>query len=59
MVSLLSLLSIDYTILENTEKTTATAKAFHEIADSIHKRSMVMIFSDMFDDGEHEEELID
>ena len=40
-----------------TEKTTATAKAFHEIADSIHKRSMVMIFSDMFDDGEHEEEL--
>jgi len=49
---------LDRLIEDNTtEKTTATAKAFHEIADSIHKRSMVMIFSDMFDDGEHEEEL--
>lgn len=39
------------------EKTTSTASAFHEIADSIHKRSMVMIFSDMFGNGENEEDL--
>ncbi|MDA9301378.1 DUF58 domain-containing protein [bacterium] len=40
-----------------TEKTTSTASAFHEIADSIHKRSMVIIFSDMFGNGENEEDL--
>lgn len=39
------------------QKTTSTASAFHEIADSIHKRSMVMIFSDMFGNGENEEDL--
>lgn len=40
-----------------TEKTTSTADAFHQIADSIHKRSMVMIFSDMFGNGDNEEDL--
>lgn len=33
-------------------KTTSAAEALHQIADSIHKRSMVMIFSDMFDKSE-------
>ncbi len=33
-------------------KTTSAADALHQIADSIHKRSMVMIFSDMFDKSE-------
>ncbi|MBT8220898.1 MAG: DUF58 domain-containing protein [Bacteroidia bacterium] len=37
-------------------KTTSAAKALHEIADSIHRRSMVIVFSDMFehlsDDGQ-------
>lgn len=32
-------------------KTTSAAEALHQIADSIHKRSMVMIFSDMFEHG--------
>lgn len=32
-------------------KTTAAADALHQIADSIHKRSLVMIFSDMFEHG--------
>lgn len=32
----------------NNKRTSAT-KALHEIADSIHKRSLVVIFSDMFD----------
>lgn len=30
-------------------RATATAKALHEIAESIHKRSMVIIFSDMLE----------
>lgn len=38
-------------------KTTAAAKALHQIADSIHKRSMVIIFSDMFEQSENTEKL--
>lgn len=34
------------------EKTTATADALHQLADSIHRRSLVVIFSDMFEEGE-------
>lgn len=30
-------------------KKTSAVKALHEIADSIHKRSLVVVFSDMFD----------
>jgi uncharacterized protein (DUF58 family) len=36
---------------------TNAAKALHEIAESIHRRSLVMIFSDMFDDSEHMDQL--
>ena len=36
---------------------TKTSTALHQIADSIHRRSLVMIFSDMFDDAEREEDL--
>ena len=38
-------------LIDNPErnKTTSAAQALHEIADSIHKRSMVVIFSDMFE----------
>lgn len=32
-------------------KTTNAAQALHQIADSIHKRSMVVIFSDMLESG--------
>ena len=38
-------------------KSTAAAKALHQIADSIHKRSMVIIFSDMFEQREDTEKL--
>lgn len=31
------------------QKNTAAAKALHEVAESIHRRSMVVIFSDMFE----------
>ena len=33
-------------------RTTSAAKALHQIAESIHKRSMVIIFSDMFEQAE-------
>jgi len=39
------------------ERKTATAEALHQIADSIHKRSLVIIFSDMFDQNENAEAL--
>ncbi len=38
-------------------KKTSTAKALHQLADSIHRRSLVMIFSDMFDNSESSDEL--
>ncbi len=33
-------------------RSTSAAQALHQIADSIHKRSMVMIFSDMFEQSD-------
>ena len=34
------------------DKKTSAAQSLHQIADSIHKRSLVIIFSDMFEHGE-------
>lgn len=39
------------------EKKTSTASALHQIAESVHRRSLVVIFSDMFNDGDQAEEL--
>jgi len=46
-------------IVNNPErnKTTNAAEALHQIADSVHRRSLVVIFSDMFDQGKENEEL--
>lgn len=38
-------------------KNTSAAKALHEIAENIHKRSLVVIFSDMLDNSEAQEEM--
>ncbi|MEL6925192.1 MAG: DUF58 domain-containing protein, partial [Bacteroidota bacterium] len=38
-------------------KETAAAKSLHQIADSIHKRSLVIIFSDMFEHGADNDQL--
>jgi len=38
-----------------TRKNTHTAEALHFIAENIHKRSLVVIFSDMFESGHAEE----
>jgi len=42
---------------EQVNKATAATTALHQIADSIHKRSLVIIFSDMFDNSEQAEAL--
>jgi uncharacterized protein (DUF58 family) len=39
------------------QRKTMAVEALHEIAESIHKRSLVMIFSDMFDSRTNPEEL--
>ncbi len=39
------------------EKKTSAASALHEIADSIHRRSLVVIFSDMFEQSEDTDRL--
>ena len=38
-------------------KKTSVAEVIHLLAEKIHKRSLVVIFSDMFDDLEHTEQL--
>jgi uncharacterized protein (DUF58 family) len=49
------------TVLQSTEiekKKTAIPEVLHQIANKIHKRSLVIIFSDMFDNREQVKELI-
>ncbi len=49
---------LDRLLQQNTlNKTTSAAQALHQIAESVHKRSMVMIFSDMFESSEDTEHL--
>lgn len=38
-------------------KATDAAKALHSIAEQMHKRSLVIVFSDMMDDADHIEDL--
>lgn len=49
------LLSYLQQLIDNPERNriTSTAKALHTIADSIHKRSMVIIFSDMLEQNDN------
>lgn len=39
------------------QKQTFATDALHQIADSVHRRSLIMIFSDMFDTSENSEKL--
>ena len=41
----------------SSNKNTAAAKALHEVAESIHRRSLVVIFSDMFEQMEDNDHL--
>ena len=46
-------------LLDNPEdnRTTSATEALHQIADSIHRRSLVVIFSDMFENNSETEKL--
>ena len=41
------------------EKSTNTYKVLHEIAEKIHKRSLIFLFTDMFQSDKNEEELFE
>jgi uncharacterized protein (DUF58 family) len=41
------------------QKSTATAQTLHQIADTIHKRSMVILFTDMLDDPTNSKPIFD
>jgi len=43
--------------LETDNKVTKAAKALHLVAEQMHKRSLIVIFSDMMDDDEHIEDV--
>jgi len=54
----LMLSELDKLIKDKAEqKSTAATDALHQIADSIHKRSLVVIFSDMFDQSDDNDAL--
>ena len=40
---------------EGLNKTTNTVEALHQIAEQVHKRSLIILFSDMLDDGKEED----
>jgi len=42
----------------STQKSTSAVDALHHISEMIHKRSLVIIFSDMLDNSEREDELL-
>ncbi|MCW3122706.1 MAG: hypothetical protein JWQ38_2198 [Flavipsychrobacter sp.] len=41
----------------NENKVTNAAKALHLVAEQMHKRSLIVVFSDMMDDAEHIEDM--
>ncbi|OEK04928.1 DUF58 domain-containing protein [Roseivirga misakiensis] len=43
---------------ERTEKRTNVAQILHQLAQKVHRRSLVVLFSDMFDNQNNEEELM-
>jgi len=44
-------------ITEGLHRNTLAAEALHEISENIHKRSLVVIFSDMFENGKKTDDL--
>lgn len=54
---LLSILEKYLTEKEHLNKRTSATQAIHQLADSIHRRSLVCIFSDMFGDDDNSEDL--
>jgi uncharacterized protein (DUF58 family) len=47
------------TVSGDAPKETAAVKALHEVAESLHRRSLVMLFTDMLDNSERQDELFE
>jgi uncharacterized protein (DUF58 family) len=54
---LFALLDTKLKPIKDEQKKTNVVSVLHEIAEKIHKRSLVIIFSDMFDGGDNHEEI--
>jgi uncharacterized protein (DUF58 family) len=50
---------LDELLKSKSDKTTNTYKVLHEIAEKIHKRSLIFLFTDMFQSDKNEEELFE
>ena len=50
---------LDELLKSKSDKTTDTYKVLHEIAEKIHKRSLIFLFTDMFQSDKNEEELFE
>ena len=53
------LAQLESLLLENTKTTTDTYKVLHEIAEKIHRRSLIFLFTDMFQTDKKEDELFE
>lgn len=51
--------TLDSLLTTKSIKTTETYKALHEIAEKVHRRSMIFLFTDMFQADKHEDELFE
>lgn len=51
--------ALDSLLTTKSIKTTETYKALHEIAEKVHRRSMIFLFTDMFQADKHEDELFE
>lgn len=53
------LFELEKLLREETSDTTDTFKILHEISEKIHKRSLIFLFTDMFQSSKNEKELFD
>lgn len=51
--------NLEKTLYQKTHNRTRTYEALHDIADKIHRRSLIFLFTDMFQDDMHEEKLFE
>ena len=51
--------NLQKTLSERSQTKTKTYKALHEIADKIHRRSLIFVFTDMFQADKNEEKLFE
>ena len=53
------LTNLENVLRDTTKRTTSTYTALHDIADKVHRRSMIFLFTDMFQANKNEDELFE